>query len=112
MSGLNKHMIIGHLGADPEVRYTQAGMTVANFRVATTERYTDKSGAKQEKTEWHKVVAFNKLADICKDFLHKGSQVYVEGKSTTRKWEDRDGNTRYTTEIEARELVMLGGAGR
>ncbi|MFO7784426.1 MAG: single-stranded DNA-binding protein [Thermodesulfobacteriota bacterium] len=111
MAGINKVILIGNLGADPEVRYTTSGSAVANFRIATTEEWTDKnSGEKQSRTEWHRVVAFARLAEICGEYLHKGKQVYVEGRLQTRSWEDKDGNTRYTTEIVAREMQMLGPA--
>jgi single-strand DNA-binding protein len=104
---LNKAMIIGNLGADPEMRYTQSGTAVANFNVATTERYTNNAGERVEETEWHKVVAWQRLAEICADYLTKGSRVYIEGKIQTRKWQDQNGNDRYTTEIVAREMKML-----
>ncbi len=104
---LNKITIIGRLGADPDVRYTQNNTAVANISVATSERYKDKSGEQQEKTEWHRVVAWNRLAEICQKYLKKGSLVYFEGKSESREWEDKDGAKRYTTEIIAREMKML-----
>jgi single-strand DNA-binding protein len=110
---VNKVILIGNLGADPEVRYAQNGSAVANFRLATTETWK-KEGGKEEQTEWHRVVTFGRLAEICGEYLSKGSKVYIEGRIQTRKWEDRDGNTRYTTEIVAREMKMLspkGGAG-
>jgi single-strand DNA-binding protein len=106
---LNKTMLIGNLGADVETRYTKSQVAVANFRVATTERWKDSEGKQQEATEWHRVVAFGRLAEICGEYLAKGSKVYVEGRQQTRKWEDSDGNTRFTTEIIAREMKMLGG---
>ncbi|MFP4476381.1 MAG: single-stranded DNA-binding protein [Desulfatibacillaceae bacterium] len=106
MAGLNKAMIIGHLGRDPEVRFTQSGMAVANFTVATTERFKG-----EERTEWHKIVAFGKLAEICGDYLHKGKQVYIEGRIQTREWEDKEGNRRWTTEIVANEMQMLSPKG-
>ena len=108
MSDLNKTMIIGRLGMDPEVRYTTEGKAVANLSVATTEVWTGKDGKKKEKTEWHRVVAFNKLAEICAAHLKKGRQVYIEGKNQTRQWEDKDGNKRYTTEVVARDISFLG----
>ncbi len=108
---LNKAMVIGNLGADPEIRHTQEGTPVATFSVATTERWTDKSGQRQETTEWHRIVAWRRLAEICNDYLHKGSKVYVEGKIQTRKWQDQNGNDRYTTEIVAREMKMLDSRG-
>ncbi len=107
MTGVNKVILVGHLGRDPEVRHTESGTTVANFNIATTERYNDKQGERQERTEWHRIVAWAKLADICEKYLHKGKQVYIEGRLQTRSW-DEDGKKRYTTEVVARELVMLG----
>lgn len=108
--GLNKVMLIGNLGADPEVRYTAGGAAVANVRLATAESWRDKdSGEQQERTEWHRVVFFGRLGEIVGEYLRKGSQVYVEGRIQTRKWQDRDGNDRYTTEIVASEMQMLGG---
>lgn len=106
---MNKAMIIGNLGNDPELRYTQNSTPVATFSVATSERWKDSDGNKQERTDWHRVVAWGKLAEVCGEHLNKGDKVFIEGKSQTRKWEDNDGNTRYTTEINARELEMLGG---
>jgi single-strand DNA-binding protein len=106
---LNKTMLIGNLGADVETRYTQSKTAVANFRLATTERWKDAQGNQQEATEWHRIVAFGRLAEICGEYLAKGSRVYVEGRLQTKKWEDSDGNARYTTEIIAREMKMLGG---
>ena len=111
---INKVILIGNLGSDPEIRYTQTGTPVANFRIATTEVWKKQDGTKEEQTEWHRIVAFKRLAEICGEYLSKGSKVYIEGKLQTRKWEDRDGNTRYTTEIVAREMKMLtprGGQG-
>jgi single-strand DNA-binding protein len=96
---LNKVMIIGHLGADPEVKYLPSGDAVANMRIATTERWKSKDGEKKEATEWHNVAVFGKLAEIIEKYLHKGSKVYVEGKLRTRKWQDKEGHDRYTTEI-------------
>ncbi|MEE4313920.1 MAG: single-stranded DNA-binding protein [Desulfofustis sp.] len=104
---INKAIIIGNLGADPEMRFTQSGAPVATFNVATTERWKDQSGAQQESTEWHRIVAWRKLAEICGEYLHKGSKVYIEGKIQTRKWQDQSGNDRWTTEIVAREMKML-----
>jgi len=106
---VNKAIILGNLGADVELRYTQGGSSVANFRVATSESYTDKAGARQETTEWHSVVAWGKLAELCGEYLSKGSKVYVEGRLQTRKWQDKAGADRYTTEINAREVVFVGG---
>jgi len=106
---LNKTMLIGNLGADVETRYTRNQIPVANFRVATTERWKDAEGKPQDFTEWHRIVAFGRLAEICAEYLAKGSRVYIEGRLQTRKWEDSGGNTRFTTEIIAREMKMLGG---
>jgi single-strand DNA-binding protein len=110
MAGVNKVIIIGNLGADPEIKYTSSGnVPVANLRVATTDRWQDKSsGEWQERTEWHRVTAWRHLAERAQRFLRKGKQVYVEGRLETRKWQDRDGNDRYTTEIVARDLMILG----
>ena len=109
MAGVNKVIIIGNLGRDPEIKYTQSNVPVANFSVATTESWKDKqSGEWQEKTEWHRVVAWRYLAEKAEKSLRKGKQVYIEGKLETRKWTGQDGNDRYTTEIIARELVVLG----
>lgn len=108
MSSVNKVILLGNIGKDPEVRETKAG-NVANMVMATSERYTDKSGQKQEKTEWHNLVVFGKLADIVAKYVKKGDKLYVEGSITTRKWEDKEGNTRYNTEIKVRDLTMLGG---
>jgi len=102
-------MVIGNLGSDPEVRYTQAGTPVATFSVATTERWKDAEGVQQEHTDWHRIVAWKGLAEICGDHLKRGSKVYIEGKMQTRKWEDGNGVTRYTTEIIAKSMEMLGG---
>lgn len=109
MASLNKATIIGRLGQDPDVRQTANGMSVANLSVATSEKYKDKSGQQQETTEWHRVTFWGKLADIAQQYLVKGSLVYIEGKLQTRKWEDKNGADRYTTEIVGREMVMLGG---
>jgi len=112
---LNKVMLIGRLGADPEVRYTPQGTKVTSFNLATDERWKDKDGNKQERTEWHKVVVWGKLADICGEYLAKGKLVYLEGSLRTRSWDDRDGQKRYTTEIIASDMKMLdkkgGGSG-
>jgi single-strand DNA-binding protein len=105
---MNKAMVIGNLGNDPEIRYTQKGAAVATFSIATTERWKDADGVQQEHTEWHKIVAWKGLAEICGDHLKKGSKVYIEGKMQTRKWEE-NGNIRYTTEIIAKSMEMLGG---
>jgi single-strand DNA-binding protein len=108
---LNKIQIIGRLGRDPEVRYTQSGTAIANFSVATTEKYKGSDGNMVENTEWHKVVAFGRLGEVCGEYLAKGSLVYAEGKVQTREWEDKDGGKRYTTEIVIREMKMLSGKG-
>ena len=105
---LNRCEFIGRLGADPEARNTQSGASVVNFRLAASERYKDKSGEKQERTEWVSCVAWNKLADICAQYLHKGSLVYVAGRMQTRKWQDQSGQDRYSTEIVLSEMTMLG----
>lgn len=104
---INKVILIGNLGADPEIRYTQTGAAVATFTLATTERWRGQDGQTQEQTEWHRIVAWAKLAEICGEYLHKGSRVYIEGKLQTRKWQDQGGADRYTTEIIAREMKML-----
>ena len=110
MSGINKAILVGRLGSDPEVRYTPSGVAVANFNIATSEEWKDKdSGEKKERTEWHRIVAWSKLGEICGEYLSKGRQVYVEGRIQTRSWEDRDGNKRYTTEIVASDVQFLGG---
>ena len=108
MSSLNKVMLIGRLGKDPEIRSTADGKPVANFSLATSEFYNDKSGTRQERTEWHNIVAFERQADIARRFLAKGRQVFVEGRIRTREWTDRDGNKRKTTEVTASNLVLLG----
>lgn len=110
MAGVNKAIIVGNLGADPEVRSLESGVKVATIRVATTERYKDRDGNQQENTEWHNVVLWRGLADITERYLKKGRQVYIEGKLRTRKWTDQNGNDRYTTEIIAQEMTLLGGA--
>ncbi len=110
--GINKAIIVGNLGADPETKYMPSGTAVANLRVATTEAWKDKtSGEQQERTEWHRIEAFGRLAEIMGEYLKKGSQVYIEGQIRTDKWQDREGNDRYTTKIVAREMQMLGGRG-
>ena len=108
---LNKAILIGNLGADPEVRYAQSGTAVANFRIATTESRKKQDGSREEQTEWHRIIAFNRLAEICGEYLHKGSRVYIEGKIQTRKWQDKNGQDRYTTEIVANEMKMLSPRG-
>ncbi len=111
MRSLNRVQLIGNLGKNPEVRYTANGSAVANFSLATNESWVGKDGQKNERTEWHNIVAWGKLGEICGEYLSKGRQVYIEGKLTTRAWEDRDGNKRYTTEIKAENMIMLGGQG-
>jgi len=109
MASVNKVILVGNLGADPESRYMPNGDAVVNIRLATTESWKDKaSGEKKELTEWHRVVFYRKLAEIAGQYLKKGSQVYIEGRIRTRKWQDKDGQDRYTTEIEASEMQMLG----
>ena len=110
--GVNKAILIGNLGNDPDMRYTASGAAVANISIATAESWRDKeSGEQQERTEWHRVVAFGRLAEIMGEYLRKGSQVYIEGRIQTRKWQDKEGQDRYTTEIVANELQMLGSKG-
>ena len=110
--GINKVILVGNLGNDPEVRATASGSRVATISIATSESWTDKNtGQKQEKTEWHRVVFFNRLAEIVEQYLTKGSQVYVEGRLQTRKWQDQNGQDKYTTEVVANEMQMLGGRG-
>ncbi len=111
MGSLNKVILIGNLGRDPEIRYTQDGTPVANFSIATSESWTDKSGTKQDRTEWHNVVAWKKLADLSKRYLAKGRQVYIEGRLQTREWNDKDGNKRRTTEVIASQMILLGPRG-
>lgn len=111
MGSLNKVMIIGRLGKDPDVRYTQSNTAVANLSIATSDRYKDKSGEWKETTEWHKVVAWGRKAEVCQEYLSKGSQVFIEGSLQTNKWEDKDGNTRYTTEIKTFRMQMLDSKG-
>lgn len=108
--GINKVILIGNLGQDPETRYMPSGSAVTNLRIATTESFKDKeTGDRQERTEWHSVAMFGKLAEISAEYLKKGSQVYIEGRLRTRKWQDKEGKDRYTTEIVADEMQMLGG---
>jgi single-strand DNA-binding protein len=112
MAGVNKVILIGNLGADPEVKYLSTGTTVANFRMATTEnRVNRSSGEKTTVTEWHRIVAFGRLAEICGEYLNKGKQVYIEGRLRTRSWEDKDGNRKWVTEIVATQMQMLGAPG-
>lgn len=110
MASVNKVILIGNLGKDPELRYTPNGTAVGNFNIATNEVWTDKSGEKQTRTEWHRIVTWAKLAEICGEFLTKGKQVYIEGSIQTRSWDDKEGNKRTTTEIRAQRVVMLGRA--
>lgn len=107
MGNLNKAMLIGRLGADPEVRYTQSNTAVATLSLATSERYKDSNGELQETTEWHRIVAWGRLAEICQQYTQKGSQIYVEGSIQTRGWEDKEGQKRYTTEIKAQVIQLL-----
>jgi single-strand DNA-binding protein len=108
---VNKIILVGNLGKDPELKYTPSGTAVATFSLATSERFKDRSGEQQEKTEWHNVVAWRQLAEICGKYLHKGKQVYIEGKIQYRTYDDRDGNKRYITEVVADQMQMLGGRG-
>ena len=110
--GINKVILVGNLGRDPEIRYTPSGAAVANITVATSDSWKDKqTGENQERTEWHRIVFFNRLAEIAGEYLKKGSQIYVEGRLQTRKWQDQSGQDRYTTEIVGNEMQMLGGRG-
>ena len=110
--GINKVILVGNLGADPETKYGPSGDAITNLRIATSESWTDKNtGQKQERTEWHRVVVFKKLAEIAAEYLRKGSQVYIEGSLRTRKWQDKEGRDQYTTEIVANDMTMLGGKG-
>jgi len=107
---VNKVILLGNLGADPEIRFTPGGQAVANFRMATTDSWADKnSGQRQERTEWHRVVVWGKLAELCGEYLKKGRQCYVEGRLQTREWQDKDGQKRFTTEVVASQVVFLGG---
>ncbi len=112
MAGINKVILIGNLGADPEIRYTPSGLAVANFRLATTENRVNKDGQREQRTEWHRIVAYGKLAEICGEHLAKGKQVYIEGRLQTRSWDDKDGNRKWSTEVIANTMQMLGPAGR
>ena len=109
--GINKVILVGNLGQDPELRYTGSGTAVCNMRLATNESYKDASGQMVDKTEWHSVVAWSRLAEICGEYLKKGSQVYFEGSLQTRSYDDKDGNTKWVTEIKAREMLILSGRG-
>lgn len=112
MKGINKVILVGNLGKDPDIRYSASGAAIANLAVATTESWKDRqTGEKQEKTEWHRVAMFGKLAEIAGEYLRKGQQVYIEGRLQTRKWQGQDGQDRYTTEIVASDMQMLGGRG-
>lgn len=111
MASLNKVMVIGNLGKDPEVRFTGGGQAVANFSIATTEKWKTKEGTWEEKTEWHNIVVWGKLAELCREYLRKGRSAFVEGRLQTRSWQDKDGNKRYTTEIIAQNVQFLGGRG-
>lgn len=109
--GVNKVILIGNLGNAPEMRFTGGGQAVANFRIATNESWTDKSGQKQERTEWHRIVVWGKLAELCGEYLAKGRQVFVEGRLQTREWTDKEGKKNYTTEVVAQNVQFLGGRG-
>ena len=111
MASVNKAILIGNLGRDPELRYTPSGQPVANFTLATNERWRDKEGNNQERTEWHRIVVWGKTAENCAQYLQKGRSAYVEGRLQTREWEDRDGKKRYTTEVVAQNVTFLGGRG-
>jgi len=106
---VNKVILLGRLGQNPEVRNTPSGASVANFSLATNETWMDKNGQKQERTEWHRIVVWGKLADLCGQYLSKGRQAYVEGRLQTRQWQDKDGQTKYTTEVQAQTVQFLGG---
>jgi single-strand DNA-binding protein len=108
-NGINRVILIGNLGADPELRHTPGGASVCNFSIATNESWTDKSGEKQERTEWHRIIVWGRMADACAKYLGKGRPVYVEGRLQTRKWDDKEGVTRYLTEIVAQHVQFLGG---
>jgi len=107
--GVNKVILVGNLGADPEVRFTPSGQAVANFRIATSESWTDKNGQKQDRTEWHRIVVWGKLAELCGEYLGKGRQCFVEGRLQTREWTDKENRKNYTTEVVANNVVFLGG---
>ncbi len=111
MRGVNKVILIGNLGRDPDVRYTKDGKAVATLNIATTDTWNDQSGQRQERTEWHRVVLWGKQAEVAKEYLAKGRQVYIEGKLQTRSWDDREGHKRYTTEVRCDQMLMLGGRG-
>jgi single-strand DNA-binding protein len=111
-SGVNKVILVGNLGKDPEVRYTPGGQAVANFNIATNENWTDKAGQKQERTEWHRIVVWGKQAELCAEYLSKGRQVYLEGRLQTREWNNKEGVKQYTTEVVANQVVFLSGGER
>ena len=111
MGSVNKVILVGNLGRDAELRYTAGGAAVSTLNLATTEVWNDKQGQKQEKTEWHRIVLWGKQAESLQEYLMKGKQIYVEGSLQTRKWQDKDGNDKYTTEIKARNITLLGGGG-
>jgi len=108
MAGVNKVILVGNLGADPEVRFTPGGQAVANFRIATSESWKDKDGQKQERTEWHRIVVWGKLGELCGEYLKKGRQVYLEGRLQTREWNDKEGKKNYTTEVVVSNVCFLG----
>jgi single-strand DNA-binding protein len=110
--GVNKVILVGHLGADPDMRYTPSGQGVCELRLATSESWNDKNGQRQERTEWHRIVVWGKRAEVCSKYLAKGRQVFVEGRIQTRTYDDKDGNKRYITEIIANDVQFLGGGGR
>lgn len=112
MASVNKAILIGNLGKDPELRYTPGGQAVASFPLATSEKWKDKEGVMQDKTEWHNIVVWGRQAETAKEYLAKGRQVYIEGRIQTRSWDDKDGNKRYTTEIVAMRVQFLGGRGQ
>jgi single-strand DNA-binding protein len=109
MAGVNKVILVGNLGVDPEVRFTPGGQAVANFRIATSESWKDKDGQKQERTEWHRIVVWGKMGELCGEYLKKGRQVYIEGRLQTREWSDKEGKKNYTTEVVASNVCFLGG---
>jgi single-strand DNA-binding protein len=111
MAGVNKAILVGNLGRDPELRHTPNGQAVVNFTLATSENWTDKSGERQERTEWHRIVVWGRTAEMCHQYLSKGRTVYVEGRIQTREWEDKEGNKRYTTEINAQTVQFIGPRG-
>lgn len=112
MASVNKVILVGNLGRDPELRYTQSGQAVANFTLATTERFSNREGERQERTEWHRIVAWGRTAELCAQYLAKGRSVYIEGRLQTREWEDKEGQKRRTTEITAQSVQFLGGRGQ